>query len=782
MRRAHRRATVVLALGVGVIAAMVLSAWTYHRDAPATFRRWQADVQIPSVTVQGCPPEASEAYECFSEMVGRTLYDGIVAHPQVVSAELQGYAIVVATGGRTDRPFGLLVEARVAERGVIERWPLTAGRRPAVDAADEATVTTAVADAMGVGVGDELVLEVCGFDFAAEAPCSSSTVTVVGVVRSLWDLEPRRPPAPGTQDDLTAHPGIGVAAGWWQRHGQQLSSYLQVEAILAGDADPAAVARDLEGLPLRDVALTDNEDHRDVEALHEAVDLERSALASIAIVVAMLSTIVVASSFRRQIRAELGDLGAMQAIGAAPGLVVRAIVVRVAPIVVLSQGIALSLHLLLLRQAPPGLVGRMTIATTSVHVAASLATVTLVAVAVVAIGAHAAVGRLRPRRRLVRVSRVGLGAELLAPRVGLSLGVRAIWHNGSIIGSVAAVTVAVGATTFHTNINSVLDSPVGYGATWDYAVASTYNGELADAESVQQAIAAVHEADYITSAAVITRNDTAVVAGVPSLPSITFTPVKGSIGPTIVRGRVPSRADEVAVGPRTRVDLGIDIGDPLVIDDHEFTLVGEVMLSDDNPVVGPGRGLLFDASGAMLVTDVDYDINTLVVRTNHEMPSTSEIAELSDRFQGTVTIPAPPIDVGNLALVLGALRWASLLASIATVLTMAHWLAVVNDTNRRAFATLTALGFERNQLRVCIGSQGIVPTCGACVLGLPLGLVVARWITTSILRSIGIVVSPPTNVVAVVGVVVAISVATAVTLTWPAIRAARSPRRIVHVE
>ena len=138
--------------------------------------------------------------------------------------------------------------------------------------------------------------------------------------------------------------------------------------------------------------------------------------------------------------------------------------------------------------------------------------------------------------------------------------------------------------------------------------------------------------------------------------------------------------------------------------------------------------------------------------------------------------------MGNLALVLGALRWASLLASIATVLTMAHWLAVVNDTNRRAFATLTALGFERNQLRVCIGSQGIVPTCGACVLGLPLGLVVARWITTSILRSIGIVVSPPTNVVAVVGVVVAISVATAVTLTWPAIRAARSPRRIVHVE
>ena len=67
-----------------------------------------------------------------------------------------------------------------------------------------------------------------------------------------------------------------------------------------------------------------------------------------------------------------------------------------------------------------------------------------------------------------------------------------------------------------------------------------------------------------------------------SVSLIGFTPLKGDVGPTVLAGRAPRTAHEVALGTTTLDEIGASIGDRVRIagpggDDH-FRIVGRIAM------------------------------------------------------------------------------------------------------------------------------------------------------------------------------------------------------------
>jgi ABC-type lipoprotein release transport system permease subunit len=73
---------------------------------------------------------------------------------------------------------------------------------------------------------------------------------------------------------------------------------------------------------------------------------------------------------------------------------------------------------------------------------------------------------------------------------------------------------------------------------------------------------------------------------------------------------------------------------------------------------------------------------------------------------------------------------------------------------RRELAMLRALGFSRRQLRSTIFWQATVAGSSGVVLGVPLGIVLGRWLWTLFARYIDAVPEPTVPVVTVIAVAV----------------------------
>ncbi|MGH8976742.1 MAG: ABC transporter permease, partial [Acidimicrobiia bacterium] len=100
--------------------------------------------------------------------------------------------------------------------------------------------------------------------------------------------------------------------------------------------------------------------------------------------------------------------------------------------------------------------------------------------------------------------------------------------------------------------------------------------------------------------------------------------------------------------------------------------------------------------------------------------------------------PAPPSEVEKLEQVERLPQFLALFLVTLGVVAVGHALVVTVRRRRRDFGVLRAVGFRARDVRVAVSWQAIVIAVLGCLIGLPVGVLLARSVWGAVAQSIGV--------------------------------------------
>lgn len=359
-----------------------------------------------------------------------------------------------------------------------------------------------------------------------------------------------------------------------------------------------------------------------------------------------------------------------------------------------------------------------------------------------------------------------------------------------LVGAVTAVVLAAGMLTFGSSLGAFLATPREYGTGWDAEIATFGTSSEQQHDILERVLA---RSTLVDGFALV--HPGAVTLSGRSIPAVALGRSAKPLAPTMVAGRAPRAADEVALGSKTMAVLRSAVGRRIVAQDaegrrHSVTVVGTVVLPAAAPWPGAdktalGEGALLTAPGLGRLSPVQ-GITPYAVR----LSSGHDLADLSSalrRVDPTSSLPvraaARPADVVNLdrlratpTILLGLL-----VALVAAA--VAHALATAVRHRRRDLAVLQATGLRPRQVVATTLWQATVTAVIALAVGLPLGVVVGRWSWSALAESIGAVADPVVPALALAGAALVVLLLANLVGVVPGWRAARrSPAAALRTE
>ena len=240
--------------------------------------------------------------------------------------------------------------------------------------------------------------------------------------------------------------------------------------------------------------------------------------------------------------------------------------------------------------------------------------------------------------------------------------------------------------------------------------------------------------------------------------ALAFHHIRGTIQPSIVKGRAPNSAHEVALGAKTLDALHKAIGDTVrssypapggqATRTVNFRIVGQTAL----PALGGTQPL---ADGAVFTNAGFAPLNTtngtpfLVGRFapgTNQTRALRRIAELPN--VGTPTGATVAVEIARLQ----QIDWfpATLCALLGTLalLAVGHALVTAVRRRRRDLALLKTLGFDRHQVRA-IWHGNPLSWQPSGIVGIPLGLIVGDLVWDHITDGLGIPIPATTPALAI---------------------------------
>jgi hypothetical protein len=365
---------------------------------------------------------------------------------------------------------------------------------------------------------------------------------------------------------------------------------------------------------------------------------------------------------------------------------------------------------------------------------------------------------VRPSWLVARFAALGLGpAAVVGARHALGGDGRRGGppNRATLIACTVSVVAIATALTFGASVRSLLDTPAHYG--WDATVAIQSGGgyDEVDLHAADEA-AHVRGVEGLTIAGfapLLVKGDRVNAIGVLT--------VEGDTTISRIRGRLPDKPDEVALGASTARDLHLGIGDQLPGVDGPLRVTGIVAL----PAIGPlasahpslGQGALLTLEGLIAQDKTAYPSLAFVRLAAGLDPGADGVHDgTSSKAAGSASVQKvyatlthnPPEEVEAYpvmrpAEVVGlqpASRTANLLAGVlgaASVLALA--LTLGSSVRRRAptYAVLSSLGFDREEIRRTVRWQTNIVTLLALGIGVPLGVVAGRVAWTAFADQLG---------------------------------------------
>ena len=377
----------------------------------------------------------------------------------------------------------------------------------------------------------------------------------------------------------------------------------------------------------------------------------------------------------------------------------------------------------------------------------------------------------------------------------LADGLRAAYGPRSSLPAIAASAVVcaslVAALVFGSSLSALVETPRSYGWSWDRAAMT--GGGYGDLD-VAGARAALDDDSAVDTWTAFGFLNELSVDGDPVLSMIGIERETPEVDFPLLAGELPSRSDEVALGPATARERSIDVGDTVTIggpfDPVEATVTGIVVFPTIGPMfagtVGGGDGMLVPQAMIDPVAPVEGAAASLATFVGVDLIDDADPAALP-RIEEQLSVPdllgAPPIvyrqavrppeiieaaATRSVPVIVGA----SLAAVGALGLGANSWASV--RSRRRDLAVARALGLQPLQVRWSVRVQSLAVTLMALAVGVPVGVIAGRLSWQAFARQLGVVPVPSSAWTTVAVVVIVAVVLALVAAEVPARRAARS--------
>jgi len=796
--RGRALANLFLVLLVSLAGALVLAAAAGARRSEAALPRFLAANQTVDAAVfvedKGPTDNLTEARR------------QLAALPEVKQVfRLTGWttgALILAGAdpvdpSRWDRQLGA-VALDPGGSVVFGRPIVVAGRLPDERRAEEVVVDEELSERRQLNVGSRYRVGAYTFEQFATAGEGRAAVPrgavvdlrVVGIVRYPRDLVP----VVSDQENLRVNTGdLYLTPAYWRRYGPDIANYgigLAVQ-LHNGQADlprlQASLRRLYGGRALAEGVEGSTGDKAITAGTRRAIGLESVALAAFALLTALAALLLVGQTLGRQILMEAAESPILRALGMTRGQLVGLALVRAAPVAVAGSVLAVAGTLALSPATPLGVARRaeldpgLAVDLPVLAVGAAGVMAGVLACAILA-GWRAGrtpaggVGAAEPADSAERRSRVAgaLAATGLPPtavtgtRLALEpgRGRTAVPVRSALTAAAAAVCALTLAVTFGASLLHLTGDPRAYGVTWDLQV-----GNFADSQGPEQAARKLASNPYVAAYRGAVSGLGPLIEG-RSVPLLSFSPGKGSLGPVVVEGREPTQPDEIALGGTSMRTLGKRIGDTVLVSgvgEQRVRVVGRVVVNmgDGNPTVAAGKGAIahIDLWRRISPPDASNSPGFFFVRLDPASDRRQAIEQLQRDFPNTVVLPLKQpdlIDLERVGYLPGVLAGLVALLALGTV---THALVTSVRRRRRDLAILKTLGFERIQVSQTVAWQATTFALLATLVGVPLGIAGGRWAWRLVADQLGVAsgpVVPPTSVLAIaVGALLAANLAAA---------------------
>jgi hypothetical protein len=660
-----------------------------------------------------------------------------------------------------DGSLGGAINGLVYDRSAIDPTiRVLAGRLPDADDASAVLVNEEFVRAFGRGPGDTLTVKTF-------APGDRSDVEanrydhphgpmyrfrIAALIRTPLDIALDQPHALSTQPSISNN-GMFVPAAFYNvNHTDFLGFGDAYDVELAPSTNrrafEAAVRRtfgdDVYFGPARFAARRDS--------FTTPVDLETTGLLALGVATATAGAIVVALLLAAEQRAHQDDDDLLRALGATRRGVATVAVLRTAPFAAAGAVLAVVLACALSPRFPIG-VGRQLELDRGfdVNVAVVTAATALVVVFVTAVAGVVA-GRAPRHARANRLrGRGGIASVLARNRAPVEVVVGTDFAFGSeperrspnrpaIIGGALALAIILSLGVVVAAVDHVYVDRVAHGFPWDAAIGNT-NFTMSKAR--ENAI--VH--DGRVRAATRGRYGQATLGG-RSVELLAYDP-RGGAPPEVLRGRLPTHADEVAPGAKLLRELHAHIGSrvTLSVANSEFASPSQRPVDRDLTVVGVsippimGESEFGEAAvvprAAIKAAGGSTAPQLVLVRLRGDRITNAR--GLARDYTPEIMLDNVPARVVNLHRVLALPALGALLAAVFGTVLLAYTLAVSVRHRIRQLGVLRALGMTTRRVGRVLVCQGAALALAIALAGIPLGLVfgVVAWRTFA--HSLGVV-------------------------------------------
>ena len=515
----------------------------------------------------------------------------------------------------------------------------------------------------------------------------------------------------------------------------------------------------------------------------------------------LLSTLLVALQLiARQLRVARDEQATLRALGASRRSIIVDVVSGSLAAIVVGTVVAVVVSFLLSPLSPIGPVGPLLGGRYHFNVEVLLPCVGVLLVGSLS-GAIVLAVRSAPGRRqastyrasspaIVRTAtNLGLPASAVA---GLHFafesgrGRRAAPIRSVLVGVALAVTLIGTTLTFGAGLSTLVSHPALYGWSWDYALTNTGGG------IAPQSLAALSKSPYVAAWSGVTFADVDIDG--QTVPAM-LQNSNARVSPPLLSGHEVRAKNQIVLGEATLAALHKRIGQsvtlsygskaqaPAYLPPMQDTIVGTATL----PAIGRaqvlhtslGSGAVLDADvitsalktallSNLIVSDLDMVLVRMTPGATHAegLSAMRQAARAGDRAYaalpndegGGVSMAVLPVQYPAEIINYRSIGDTPVLLAMGFALGVAGAFAftVVASVRRRRrdLALLKTLGFTRRQLSACIAWQSSASVLTGLVIGIPLGIVIGRWLWLTFAREIYAVPSAtiPTLSLVVLGV------------------------------
>ncbi len=613
---------IVIALALGVVLAVLLGA----ARSETALDRLRAETVASDLLLGG------------GDQVG-TLLDKVVSAEGVIAAGAGRELFVKPKGSELFPGYNLQSFAPYPLPGgvPVDVPVIIEGRAPDQAMVDEVLMNQALADELGLRVGDSVMLESESFEW---------------VEASFRGQDPGPPDGPEVEALLV---GLGLApvdftrtgnvlyltAAYADRYQDQVRTYGFVNAALTETRLAQVEAEQSFANGVEDDVEVQPSPNSRAQAVEDSLATIAVALRLVAATFGLAALAVVGLLTVRLAREVATDRATLIAIGWTKRHVMGLAFVVLAPALLVGLVFGMMLGVVASPNTSVGLAATVDPAGRSVVLAPVLVTsVGLIAATVLAtLAGFAALQASRPTSPAHAKSVLAPPLERPLP---LALGIRRTLFGApdrggrvsrsAVVAMAVGTTIAVAALIVGASIDRLQADPFlsGQGPASQRAVDG---GEGSEGLAVANRALLMLEADERVADLAAVH----VAFGVAGpddrgLPLLVFDARRGASGAALTSGRFPTQSDEIAIGPASLAAMGLEVGDDIELDHPmgraDFTIVGSVLLPEGD--FNHDVGAVLTPAGARFLGGIDgTDIHQVSFSWSPEVDGTAADAELT---------------------------------------------------------------------------------------------------------------------------------------------------------